>query len=161
MTQDDISFSIEKVMRPVVNIQENDTLYTCISRMIGERRNSLVVINEEGVTTGTVNALDIISAILPEYLEDDLVAARFADQALFKESVEQAKDKQIKEFMSSDFPKIQVNGSALEAASMAVRFGQGRIVVVDESDKPVGVITRTELKQLIGAFLGIEDTPTQ
>lgn len=161
MTQSDASFSIEKVMRPVVNIQENDTLYTCISRMIGERRNSLVVINNDGVTTGTVNALDIISAILPKYLEDDLVAARFADEKLFKESVEQARDKEIKEFMNSDFPKIQVDGGALEAASMAVRFGQGRIVVVDEADKPVGVITRTELKQLIGAFLGIEDTPTQ
>lgn len=142
-------------MRPVVTVHESDTLESILTCMVENKRNSLVVIDASGVVVGMVSASDVIKAVLPEYIEDDVVAARFADQALLKEDAQKAKHMLTRDFMNPDAPTIHVGDGVLEAAALAIQAGSGRIIVVDAKHTPVGIITRTEIKQVIGSLMGI------
>jgi predicted transcriptional regulator len=147
--------AVRDIMRPAVCVHTDDTLEEILGKMMLDRRNSLVVVDDAGTLAGVVNAIDIIKAVLPNYLEDDLVAARFASEALLKESAERARHTPVSKFMTTDTPTIEDADGILEATSLAVQSGRGRIVVVDANGVPVGVVTRTEIKQVIGALLGL------
>ncbi len=155
MTINGKSYSIEDIMRPAVFISSDATLQTTLEKMIHERRNSLVVIDQKGVLLGMVNAIDIIKAVLPDYLEESNLAARFSNIDLLKEDAERVKDMAVTDFMEKKVPTIKVTGNIIEAAAIAAHSGRGRIAVVDADNKPVGVLTRTELKQVIGTTLGM------
>ena len=143
------------IMRPSVRISTHETLYTTLRKMIEEKRNSLTVINDDGTLAGMVTAFDILKAVLPEYLEESEVAARFANLELLKKDAERVKDTPITEFMEKDVPVMKVDGNIIEAAVIAAHSGRGRIVVVDEENKPLGILTRTELKQVVGMTLDL------
>ncbi len=147
--------AVKDIMRPPICVHEEDTLEAILAKMMAERRNSLTVVDDAGKLVGAVNAIDVIKAVLPDYLEDDLVAVRFANESLLKEDAEKARLTPVKEFMAKDIPQIDEDDGILEAASMAIQHGRGRITVVDKDGKPVGVITRTEIKQVIGSLLGL------
>jgi len=153
MTINGKQHKVGDVMRRAIVVNQNDSLETVLRIMMGEQRNSLIVINDTGEFVGSVNAIDIIKAVLPNYLEEDIVAARFANESLLKEDAEKARDTPVKDFMTTSIPTIGPDHSLLEAAAMAIQHGQGRITVVDEANKPIGTITRTEIKQVIGALL--------
>ena len=156
MTIGDKTISIHDIMRPAVVVHQEDTLHDILSKMIGEKRNSLVVVDDDGRLCGMVGAIDLIKAVLPDYLEDDVVAAHFADQALLAEDAQHAKCNLVKDFMTEDAPTITESATVIEAAATAIQSGHGRITVVDDEHKPVGIITRTEIKQVIGSLLGID-----
>lgn len=155
MTIDDKTIKLGDIMRQAVSVNENDTLLDVITKMISERRNSLIVVNNDGKLTGFVGATDVIKAVLPDYLEEDVIAAHFADQNILKEDAQRASNIPVKEFMTDEPAVIQETSSVLEAAATAIQSGQGRITVVDQDHKPVGIITRTEIKQVIGSLLDI------
>lgn len=155
MTIDGKDYTIGDIMRPSVYIEEDKTLFETLSKMIGEKRNSLTVVAADGTFAGMVNAADIIKAVLPDYIEDNQIAARFSNLKLLKQDAERVKDTPLSDFMEKDAPSIKQNGNIIEAAAIAAHSGKGRIVVVDDENKPVGVLTRTELKQVIGLTLGI------
>ena len=155
MTLNGKSYSVEDIMRPSIFTNTSATLIETLEKMIGERRNSLTVVHEDGTLAGMVNAIDIIKAVLPDYMEESNLAARFSNMELLKQDAERVKDMPITDFMEKDVPTIKRDGNIIEAAAIAAHSGRGRIVVIDEDKKPVGVLTRTELKQVIGATLGI------
>lgn len=149
---------VKEIMRPAVTVEETTTLREVVDRMITEKRNSLIVTNSSGVFVGAVNAIDVIKAVLPDYLEEDAIAAHFADQSLLEQDVAQAEKMPVKEFMNAHAPTITPLSGVLEAAARVIQGGQGRIVVVDDAKKPVGIITRTEIKQVIGKLLGLNSS---
>ncbi len=142
-------------MRPSILIPNTETLFSTLKKMIEEKRNSLTVVDDSGALVGMVTALDIIKAVLPDYLEESEVAARFANLSLLKKDAERVKDTPVTEFMDTDVPSMQADGNIIEAAVIAAQSGRGRIVVVDDARKPLGILTRTELKQVIGMTLGL------
>lgn len=156
MTINGKTYRVEDIMRPASITHDSATLFETLQKMIHERRNSLIVLKSDGTLAGMVNSIDIIQAVLPDYLEESNVAARFSNLELLKQDAQRVKDTPISQFMDEDVPVIKRTGSIIEAAAIAAHSGRGRIVVVDEDKKPVGVLTRTELKQVIGATLGIE-----
>lgn len=151
---------IADIMRPPHLIKETQTLKEALTTMIEERCNSLTVVKEDGTYAGRLSTVDIIKEVLPDYMEDDTVAARFANADLLREDASRVKDKQVKEFMMTDVPTINVDDSVVEAAVLAAKQGHGRITVVDAEAKPVGIMTRTEIKRVIGHFLDIPSALT-
>jgi len=160
MIVDGKEIKIADVMRPPQLIQETQTLKDALTFMIENKCNSLTVVDDAGVYAGRVSAVDIIKEVLPDYMEDDMVAARFANLDLLKQDAARAKDKLIKDFMMTDIPAIDVDDSLVEAAVLAAKQGFGRITVVDADKKPVGFLTRTEIKRVIGHFLDIPSALT-
>ena len=155
MTIGEKNIALKDIMRVAVSVHEDETLDSILRKMIGEKRNSVVVVNGDGVLVGFVGAIDVIKAVLPDYLEEDIVAAHFADQSILKEDALRATGTSVKEFMTEVPATIKESASVLEAAATAIQSGQGRITVVDDAHKPVGIITRTEIKQVIGSLLDI------
>lgn len=52
---------------------------------------------------------------------------------------------QVSEIMCSDVKTIKIGKSLREAAKIMVNDKIGSIIVVDDEDKPIGVITRTDI----------------
>lgn len=151
---------IADIMRPPHIIKETQTLKDALETMIQERCNSLTVVTEDGTYAGRLGTINIIKEVLPDYLEDDVVAARFANAELLREDAGRVKDRYIKDFMMTDVPTINVDDSVVEAAVLAAKQGFGRITVVDADNKPIGILTRTEIKRVIGHFLDIPSALT-
>ncbi len=149
--------SIKQIMREVKTINSKTTFFDAIKKMIEEETNSLVVVGDAGEVKGVINAGELIREVVPDYLEeDDAVAAHFANREIFVEEVNRAKDTALEKFMIKNPVTIKYSDSLMEAAVLAISSRQFRIPVVDEENKPVGIITRTELKRVIGEILGIK-----
>jgi len=155
MTIGEKNIQIRDLMRAPVLVEEDETLKAVLERMVTEKRNSLTVVDKDGKLVGAVNAVDIIKEVIPDYLEEDAVAARFADDSLLKEDAKRVSGKCVREFMAREVPTVEDDTSLLEAAVMATLEGRGRITVVDKEKKPIGILTRTEIKQVIASYLEI------
>jgi len=161
MTQNGKEITIKDLMRDPVFAYEGETLKEVLTRMIKERRNSLTVVAKDGTFKGAVSALDIIKEVIPEYIEADTVTAQYVNEELFREDARRVAEKPVEEFMVTDIPTITLDTTLIEAAVIAIQHGRGRITVIDAGNKPIGVLTRTELKRVIGSYLDIEDTPSE
>ncbi len=148
--------SVKEIMRQMYLINQNETFYDALKLMVKEKTNSLVVVDDEGKLVGLVNTGMLIREVIPDYLEEDAIAAHFANEEIFKEEVNRAKSSIIKDFMIKNPKKIHFNANLMEVAVMAISSKQFRIPVVDENDKPVGLVTRTELKRVFANILGLE-----
>ena len=144
--------TVSSLMRPPITVSHTATLEAVVKKMVDEKRNSLVVVDDAGVFVGAVNAIDVIQAVLPDYLEEDAIAARFADEDLMRQDAHKVRETAVSEFMSTDLPTITEKTHIVEASVLASKLGRGRIVVVDADKKPVGVLTRTEIKQVIASY---------
>ncbi len=148
--------TIKEIMREVKVIKDDRNFYDALEQMIKEKTNSLVVVDKDNKVVGLVNAGELIREVIPDYLEEDEVAAHFANEEIFKEEVERAKEVPVTKFMIENPKTLDPDDSLMQAAVLALSNGQMRLPVVDKDYQPIGLITRTELKQVIGDILGIE-----
>ncbi len=150
--------TIKEIMREVQTIKKDKTLFDALQKMIEKKTNSLVVIDDDERVIGIVNTGRLLEEIIPDYLEDDEVAAHFATKEIFEEDVKKAKDSLVEKFMIKDPKIIKGNESLMKVAVLALSNRQMRIPVVDDNQKLIGLITRTELKQVVGEILGIKNS---
>ena len=139
----------------------DSTFIEVLSKMICAHTNSLLVVNNRGVLVGRVQSLHLLWHIKPDYIDDKFAAltAHFIDEEIFQESCVKVKDDPLEMFMEKDPRTVTVNISLMEAAMIAIEDKHARIPVVDDEYKPIGIITRTELKKIMASYLGINDCP--
>lgn len=154
-------YTVADLMRRPFLIPSSATLKDALRVLIENRSNIGIVVAEDNTFVGTVSTVDIIKEILPDYIENDEVAARFADDDLLQEDVLKAGLMPVCDFVDTHEKTLQADSGLVEAAVIMVREDAGRIVIVDEARKPLGVLTRTEIKKMFGAFLGIADVLEQ
>lgn len=146
---------VKDIMREPVVVKDTATFIEVLETMICKETNSVLVTDDEGVMVGEVGALSLIREVVPDYLEKDAVAAHFATEEIFWDDVDSARDVPVSKFIYKDIQSIHEEGSLMKAAVVALAHGQSRIPVLDKDNKPVGVLTRTELKKVIGEHFGI------
>lgn len=154
MSQSEVN--VKEIMREVVTVPVDLNFRQALEKMICDKTNSLVVVDEQGIFVGMVNARVFIERAIPSYISNDEIAAHYADEKLFREAVEQVADTPLKDLMETDVETISADESLMKAAIIATKNRQIRIPVLDADKKPIGLLTRTELKQLIGTFLEIK-----
>ena len=132
------------------------TFSDAVRKMIEEQANALLVVDEEGKFAGEINVSDLFEAIVPEQLDGDSVMNYFDSEEKFVAAVRDAADKPIELFMSYDAEPVRITDSIVSVAAAAIAHQHSRIPVVDHSDRPLGVISRRGLKQIIGNFMGIK-----
>ena len=150
--------TIRDVMRQPETISNKATLFEVLKKMILKKTNSLMVIDDEQKLVGVVNAGIVISHVIPDYLEDDTIAARFTTEEMFQEEVNKSRDVLVTKFMNKQPNTVKVGSSIMEAAIFALSKKQVRVPVVDDEQRVVGLLTRTEFKQIIGRYMGIEES---
>ena len=153
--------TIQDIMRKAVHIGQDAVFVNALRKMIIDKTNSLLVVSRTGKLVGEIQSFDLIRQVVPGYVVSDEIAAHFATEEIFKKACEAAKSIPIEKFMNKDPKTITLKSSLVEAAVIAIAHGQSRIPVVDEEHKPLGVLSRTELKQVIGKYVDIEESLTQ
>lgn len=149
---------IKDIIKDAVTINEEATFKETVSAMISGQSNTLLVTDEDGKLVGEVSVADLLDAIVPEYLDGDSIAAHFATPEMFEEAVVDAKEQQVKYFMSNDVQPVSLDDGIMEIAANALVNKQVRIPVIDHEGRPIGIISRRGLKQMIASVLGIKDT---
>lgn len=144
------------IMRPAITISEDATLREALHRMNREKTNELLVVDGDGALSGEVSVTDLLAAVVPEDLDGDRVLAHFSDEDAIAEAVKNAADKPISECMSYSVETVHVDASLIDVASTAIAMGQARIPVVDQDNRPVGIISRIGLKHILSNYLGME-----
>jgi len=153
--------TIKDIMIKPTLIGIDSTFIEVLTKMICAHTNSLLVVNNRGVLVGRVQSLNLLWHIKPDYIDDKVTAltAHFIDEESFQESCIKAKDDPLDKFMEKDPKTVKVNTSLMEAAMIAMEDKHARIPVVDDAKKPIGILTRTELKKIMASYLGIDDCP--
>lgn len=145
----------EYMHTPVYSIPTTATMKEAVEAMIHHRTNGLLIVNTEGRLAGILSGWDVISFIVPDYLEKDLHLASFEDQDLFEARIHELKNANVTEFMTSKVHTVQATDSLMEAASLLSEFRIRQLPVVDDQGNLCGYINRTDIKRAIGDILGI------
>ncbi len=151
--------TIKDIMIEPVLIGNDSTFIEVLQRMIKYKTNSLLVVNKKGVLVGRVQSLNLLWQIKPGYLDADfgVLTSHFIDEEIFKEACIKEKDTPLEQFMEKNPTVLKPDSSLMEAAMVAIEDMHARIPVVDANKIPVGIVTRTELKKVMGLYLGIDE----
>gem|GEM_PF-686767 len=144
---------LKEIIKDAVVISEVATFAEALHTMNTGHTNTLLVTNDEGVLTGEVSVSDLFDAIIPTNTTGDDALSHLSDEEAFQAAVHAARDIPIFDFMSSDFDTVTPDGSLLQVAAAAIGQGRARIAVVDHDNRPVGIISRSGLKQVLEAYL--------
>ncbi len=142
------------ITKPAVVISEEATLREAIERMNKEYTNTLLAVGEGGVLTGEVSVSDLLDAVIPDMMSGDDVIEHFTDEEKFIAAVKAAADRPVYEFMIRDFTTVTAEDQLITIAANAIGFQRARIAVVDKDNRPIGIISRQGLKQILARFLG-------
>lgn len=148
---------VKDIVKEAVVISETASFEEAVKKMIDGQTNSLLVVDSEGTLSGEVTVSDLLDAIVPEYLDGDNIAAHFATQAMFEEAVQDARGTSVEFFMNRDIDSVNMQDGLMAVAATAIAHQRARIPVVDENNRPVGVISRRGLKHIIAETLGVPD----
>ena len=155
------TYKVSDLMREPLLIQRDAHLKDVLLSLLDGKTNIGCVVDEDGHFVGAVTTVDVIRAILPDYIESDEVAARFADESMLKEDVLKAACHPISEFIEEDETTVSPDTQLLEATVLSSKDCNGRIVVTDEDNKPVGILSRTQIKRALVTFLDVRDELTE
>ena len=146
---------LKEIIKEAVIIDEETTFRAALTTMIKQQTNSLLVVGADGTLVGEVSVSDLMDAVVPDYLDGDTIAENFATEAEFKKAVLAAGDKEVSSFMSVETDPIHITDDLITVAATAIAERRARLPVVDEKERPVGIISRRELKEMLASFLGI------
>jgi len=148
---------VKELVKPAVTINEDSTFSDALKAMINGQTNTLLVVDEEGVLVGEVSVADLLDAIVPEYLDGDTIATKFSDETMFEQAVKDAELRLVSEFMSADFNSVELSDNLMTVATTAIANKRARIPVVDQDNRPIGIISRQGLKHIIAKYLGLSN----
>jgi CBS domain-containing protein len=94
---------IRDITKEAVLISEDATFREAIALMMKKQINSLLVVGENGMLTGEVSVSDLLDAIVPTNLDGDHVITQLGTEDLFEMAVKDASEKEVREFMNTDF----------------------------------------------------------
>lgn len=144
---------VKDIVKPAVVISETDTFSDALEAMTTQHTNTVLVVNEEGELSGEVSVVDLLDAIIPTSLDGSEVTKYFNNDESFITSVGLVRDLPVEEFMARDFSALTLNDDLLPIVSTAIAHQRARIPVVDQDNRPIGIISRQGLKQILAKFL--------
>jgi len=147
---------IRDLAKEAIIVSEDSTFRDALSLMLQKETNSLLVVDDEGQLSGEVSVSDLLNATVPDFLDPDKVLENMSTEEGFGKAVRDAADKSVSEFMTIDVKSIHVDDSLLSIAGTAIANGAQYIPIVDEENRPIGVISRRGLKHILAKYLKIE-----
>lgn len=149
---------VKDIIKEANTIKKTASFRDAIKKMMGEKTNSLLVIDEAGKLVGEITISELLGAIVPDYLSGDAIAAHFVSNEMFEEAISDTAEKSVEFFMSTKIAPVELDEELMVVAIQAVANETVRIPVVDKEGKPVGIISRRGLKHIIGHALNIPDS---
>jgi len=147
---------VKDIVKPAVIISENDTFEVALKAMMTQNTNTLLVTDDDGKLSGEVTVTDLLAALVPDILNGNEVVEHFASDDAFIASIEVVRDLPVGEFMSHDYSALTLNDNFTAIIATAIANERARIPVVDTEDRPIGIISRQGLKQILNKFLHVK-----
>lgn len=144
---------VKDIVKPAVIISETDTFESALSAMINQQTNTLLVTNEDGELSGEVTVADLLDAVVPDTLDGSEVIEHYTTDDAFIASIEIVKDLPVAEFMSPEYSALTLKDNLMSIVATAIAHQRARIPVVDNDNRPVGIISRQGLKQILHKFI--------
>ncbi|OGH82238.1 MAG: hypothetical protein A3F93_01620 [Candidatus Magasanikbacteria bacterium RIFCSPLOWO2_12_FULL_34_7] len=144
-------------MQTKVNtLSPDDTFAEAIKKMLEAKTNGMVVVNKDFKIEGILSSWDLIQYLVPDYLEEDKHLASFESADVFAKRALEIKDEPVSKFMTKSVHTCNSSDSLMEAAIILSEFKIRQLPVVDENNKLVGYINRTDIKRAIGDVLNLQ-----
>ncbi|PJC38890.1 hypothetical protein CO044_02550, partial [Candidatus Peregrinibacteria bacterium CG_4_9_14_0_2_um_filter_38_9] len=116
----------------------------------------IVIIDNENKVAGILSSWDLIQYLVPDYLEEDKHLASFETGDTFSTRIDELENDSIMNFASKKVHTIKKTHSIMEAAALLSEFHIRQLPVVDDENKLIGYLNRTDVKKAIGDVLKIK-----
>jgi CBS domain-containing protein len=137
-----------------LSINENKSIEEALAILNTHRFNGLLVVNDKEKVVGIISLQDIAGAVVPEEMRTNTnLAASMFKEGFFQERCQEIKDQPIKKYMRKDFTKVTPESSVMEILADFLH-NDLYIIPVYEHDKLVGVITRSEIRDVLTEAMG-------
>lgn len=144
---------LKDITKEAVVVGYETTLEEAVNRMLKSQANVLLVTDEDGILVGEVTISDLFDGAIPLSTNGDDAMKHFESETAFKEALRAAKDNSVSDFMSSDFSTVYPSDTIMDVAATAIAQQRAQIPVVDHDNRPLGIISRRELKQILAEYL--------
>ena len=144
---------VKDIVKPAVIISETDTFSDALDALITKQTNTLLVTDEHGKLSGEVTVADLLDTIVPDTLNGTEVIDHFLTDESFIASMDMVKDRQVSELMSQDYSALTLNDDLMPIIATAITHERARIPVIDSDNRPIGIISRQGLKQILAKFM--------
>lgn len=149
---------VRDIIKDARVITEDTTFAEALTIMIRANTNSLLVADDNGTLCGELSVADLLDAIIPHDIDGDTVTNSLSEESAFAALIGTAKDQLVGDFMNTDYDAIHPDDGLMTIAAIAIAHQRARIPVTDHDGRPIGIISRQGLKQILAQYL--ENTPT-
>ncbi len=129
--------------RDVTAVFSDETVEEFIHACVRQFRSGLPVVDEEMRVIGLVSEKDIISEVVPSYMEMLHSTTFIPDTNITKKRLEEIKDNPVSKYMKDEIDILRTEDTLLTAATLVIKKGYRFLPVVDEEKRLAGIVTRS------------------
>lgn len=150
---------------PVVTITKNKSIAEAVEIMNKNNTDGLVIVEEKNnqqKVVGVVSIFDILSYLVPDYLEEDKHLASFEPSEVFTIRAKAIMNDAVSKCMTSNQLKtISKDHSLIEAATLMTEHKIHRLPVVDENNSLVGYLSKSDIQWALGKIISSQEKNNQ
>lgn len=148
---------IRHMMQESLAVVGPDVTFTTLLTAYRDTDSRLVyVVDAAGALLGLVSSYDILRAMLPFYLDSNLVKALPDDASVVRQAFAACRDRPVAEIMTTDIAAVSPDDLFLEAEALIAERGVNVLPVVDENGKLVGEVSRRTILKYLAGRCGLE-----
>lgn len=114
------------------------------------------VIEPDRKLLGVISSYDILRAMLPFYLDSNLVKALPDDDSVIRQAFASCKDRPVVEIMTQKFVAVGPDDTFLEAEAIITEQGVNALPVIDADGKLIGEVTRRAILKYLAGRCGLD-----
>ncbi len=114
------------------------------------------VVDAAGKLLGVVSSYDILRAMLPFYLDSNLVKALPDDEAVIRQAFASCKGQSVTEIMTTDFVAVKPDDLFLEAEALIAERGVNVLPVLNDQGTLVGEVSRRAILKYLAVHCGLD-----
>lgn len=113
------------------------------------------VVDEHQKLLGVVSSYDMLRALLPFYLDSNLVKALPDDDSILRQAFSSCKGVAVTEIMTREFAAVGPDDSFLEAEALIAESGVNVLPVIDADGRLIGEVTRRTILNYLAERCGL------
>ena len=136
----------------IVSVRPGDAVHEALELLLANHVSALPVVNRRGRCVGVISATDILN--LTQEVEDELVALSKSNDGFRHRAIERIADSElatqsVQEGMSRDVVCVKPSNTIQEAAAEMVRHQVHRVMVSDEEQRLVGIVSTMDVMRAV------------
>jgi CBS-domain-containing membrane protein len=148
---------IRNMMRVKLAVVGPDVPFTELLRAYRSMTSRLVYVTDpDRRLLGVVSSFDILRAMLPFYLDSNLVKALPDDDTTFRQAFSDCRPLPVSDIMTKKIISVGPDDTFLEAEALIAEHGVNALPVLDADGKLVGEITRRVILKHLAERCGLD-----